>query len=76
MLVPWLTPDQKQAAAQVIDDADSPAVLHALAQRLAVAGSDELEGIAAGLERYGYRVEAARARADARMAAPEQEAEA
>lgn len=54
----------------MIDETDNAGTLHGLALRLSSASADELQHIAAGLEAHGQRVEAARARADARMCPP------
>lgn len=65
--VPWLTSEAQAAALEVVEQTDNAGTLQALALRLASAGADEMERIAAGLEQHGQRVEAARARAEARM---------
>lgn len=57
----------RAAMFEAIDETDNAGTLQALALRLASAGADEMERIAAGLEKHGQRVEAARARADAAM---------
>lgn len=65
--MPWVSPELQAAALEVIEQTDNAGALHGLALRLSTAGADELQAIAAGLEKYGARKEAAIARADARM---------
>lgn len=65
--VPWVSSEVREAADAAIDAADNSGTLHGLSLRLMSAGGDELERIADGLDAHGQRVEAARARADARM---------